>query len=354
MCREQLAVLMAQLQEQHDSLPSIQRSLADIQAQTPHAAGATGIAATAAGLLRDTLACYADNQQQLDAAALAACVGSNHVALSDQQQLLQGQVMAQVQQQQAALQTQNNSWERAVAVFEKAADALAVARAECAGVGRTVIQSGLEQGCVPDSAYQLLMDAAAQLSDVLEASSGCTLDATAAGGLLAAQASAQTAVGDVANVLQEVAEALAAAARPTDGWAGGPLDAAEGSILQDLASSIVQAEAVLRDRTKVRSDLQSIEATACNCVRYNSRVCTLESAVQVVHAAHGGVTAAVAGAHLLQSLHMLGLCSFSCTVLLSARTVCQYHIGGLGARSSRGCCSSAGPAATRRSGQHSC
>jgi hypothetical protein len=246
-CQTQLAVLAAQLQEQHDRLLSIQRSLADVQTQTPDAAGGSGIAATAAGLVGDTLACYADNQQQLDAAALAACIGSNCVALCGQQQLLQAQVVAQVQQQQAALQNQCSNWQQAVAVFEQAADALAVARAECVGVefGREKSRS--------DRACQLLMDACAQLSGVMAASSGGMMTSTAAAKMQAGQQSAQTAAGDVADVLHEVAGALAAAARPADG-PGAPIDAAECVILmQDLASSIVQAEAVLKDRCKVRS-----------------------------------------------------------------------------------------------------
>jgi hypothetical protein len=251
-CQAQLAVLAAQLQEQHDSLLSIQRSLASAQTQTLDAADASGIAATAGGLVSDTLACYTDNQQQLDAAALAACVGRNCVALCEQQQLLQGQVMAQVQQQQAVLQSQCSNWQQAVAVFEQVADALAVARAECVGV-----ESGLEQG-VSNSACQLLMDAAAQLSGVVAASSGGTMVSAAADGLQAGQQSAQTAAGDAADVLQEVAGALAAAARPAYGTGVDPVDAAEGAVqMQDLASSIVQAEAVLKDRIKVQSDPSS-------------------------------------------------------------------------------------------------
>jgi len=261
------AQLTSQLQEQLDTLLAAQRQIGHTKPRMPAAAVAASITTKAAALLQDAVKRLAMEQQEIAPALLAASVHAGAVQLSEQRQMLQGHVLQQLQQQLAAIQQQQEVWQQSIRpLFAQAGSAVSGARDACAA---------LEAGCaeVPDAegVVQLLLALNQQLAEALAAAAASQLteqqldsanvaghcaDAGQQGTVLPTEVQATCAAAEAAarhagSVLLEVAGHLAGAAGCPAGGSAAAVSCAGSEAVQALASSIVQAESLLKDKARV-------------------------------------------------------------------------------------------------------
>jgi hypothetical protein len=250
-----VALLLSQLQEQADILLAAQRAMARHAAgrQKPPAAATVG---KLAGSVHEAVA-YVSKQQlhklQEPAVVAAAVQRIRHAAADQHQRVLQHHneatwLLLSVQQQGRHLQ---ESVLPALAAAGAAAEAArAVFPAADGGAG------GADAAATAEAALQHMLEAESHLADVLAANDS---DSSTAALLQEAQlvcAAAATATRSVCETLLEVAGQLTAClscfeAAAAPAAAGGAERAAEE--LAALASSVVEADATLQDRTKAVS-----------------------------------------------------------------------------------------------------
>lgn len=261
------AQLTSQLQEQLDTLLAAQRHMGHIKPHMPAAAVAASITAKAAALLQDAVKRLALEQQEMAPALLAASVHGSAVQLSEQRQVLQGHVVQQLQQQLASIQQQQELLQQIILpLFAQAVSTVSGARDACAA-----LEAGYGEVSDAEGVVQLLLALNQQLADALTAAAasqhteqqldsasvaGYGADAGQQGTVLPAEmqaacAAAEAAARHAGSVLLEVAGHLAGAAGAPAGGSAAAVSCAGSEVLQALASSIVQAESLLKDKTKV-------------------------------------------------------------------------------------------------------